>query len=296
MLEASSLIPFWLGALIVFVYGTAIGSFLNVVIYRMPLDLSIVRPPSHCPKCNTRLRAIDLIPLLSFLVLGRKCRYCGEPIGWRYFGVELLTGLALLALYAKFGFEINFFVFALFTSALIAVVFIDLDHWIIPDQINLFGVILGVGRDILGFLLHEEGHVFLRIPIPATEISVPMLWSVVGLLICGGIFYFIAVVGGLVFKKDAMGGGDIKLAAAIGAVMCGSITSWFGLGLALLSFFLAVFVGSIIGIGMKIAGASSGKENYLPFGPMMVIGVFATWFVGQPMIKWYLGFLQRGGM
>jgi leader peptidase (prepilin peptidase)/N-methyltransferase len=303
--EVSSLLPFWLGALIVFVYGTVIGSFLNVCIYRMPHDESIVKPPSHCPKCNTKLRGLDLVPLLSFLLLGRKCRYCSAKISWRYFGVELLTGILLVLLFAKYHFEVNFFVFGLFATALIAVFFIDLEHWIIPDQLSVFAMVLGIIRDIAGFVMHEEGHVLLRIPIPYTDIHIPMLWSIAGLIVCYAIFYAIAVFGELAFKKEAMGGGDLKLAAGIGAVFCGSITTSSGLGLALLSFFIAIFVGSFIGVGMMLASRGKrrpnkkieGEEidgNSLPFGPMMVVGVIITMFFGSWLINTYLSYLNRG--
>ncbi|HOK53836.1 MAG TPA: prepilin peptidase, partial [Armatimonadota bacterium] len=161
----------------------------------MPKDESVINPPSHCPKCNTRLRIPDLVPLFSFLILGRKCRYCGEPIGWRYFTVELITGLFLVALHMKYQLSVDFFVFALFSAALIAVFFIDLDHWIIPDQLSVFAMVLGISRDILGLVTGEEGHVLMRIPVPFTSIDVPMLWSVAGLLICGAIFYGIAIFG-----------------------------------------------------------------------------------------------------
>ena len=211
--------PFWFWAAVVFVYGTAVGSFLNVCICRMPKDERVTKPPSHCPKCGTTLRAADLVPLVSFLALGRKCRYCGEPISWRYFTVELLTGLVFLALFVKYRFQTDFFAFALFSAALIAVFFIDLDHWIIPDQLSVFGMGLGVARDVFGLAIHEPAHSLLRIPIPFTRVEVPMLESVAGLVACGAIFYAIAVLGSLAFKKEAMGGGDIKLAAAVGAVL-----------------------------------------------------------------------------
>jgi leader peptidase (prepilin peptidase)/N-methyltransferase len=280
--------PFSLGAAVVFIYGAVVGSFLNVCISRMPKDESIIKPPSHCPKCNTKLRALDLIPLVSFLALGRKCRYCGAPIGWQYFIVELTTALMSVALYAKYGFSADFFAFALLSAALIAVFFIDLAHWIIPDQLSIFGIALGVGRDIFGLIMGHEGHSLLHIQVPFTGLEIPMLRSVSGLLICGIIFYAIAIFGELLFKKEAMGGGDIKLAAAIGANVA--------LSLALLSFFIAVFAGSLIGIAMKIARRGQGKDSYLPFGPMMVIGVFVTLFVGRQIIDTYLGFLHRGGL
>lgn len=255
----------------------------------MPNDKSIVNPPSHCPKCNTKLRALDLVPLISFLLLGRKCRYCGVPIGWRYFNVELLTGVVFLALYVKYQFDVvDFVTFALFSAALIAVFFIDLEHWIIPDQLSVFGIALGIVRNVIGLVMGEEGYSLQHIPVPFTGIHIPMLQSISGLLICGAIFYAIAVFGELAFKKEAMGGGDIKLAAAIGATL--------SLPLALLSFFIAILVGSVIGVTVKIMRRGQEKDNYLPFGPMMVLGVFVTLFVGREIVDWYAGYLGRGGL
>lgn len=282
--------PFWYWPAVAFIFGSVVGSFLNVCIWRMPNDESIVSPPSHCPKCNTKLRGPDLVPLFSFLLLGRKCRYCGVPIGWRYFGVELLTGLTFLALYFRLHTDPVIFVFdALFCAALIAVFFIDLDHWIIPDQLSVFGILLGIGRDVYGLVTGHGGRPLLHIPIPFTSIQVPMLQSIAWLVVCGGIFYAIAYFGQLAFKKEAMGGGDIKLAAAIGAN--------YSLGLSLLSFFIAVFVGTFVGLGLKIRHRNSEEEDdgLIPFGPFMVAGVFAIIFYGNEMLAAYMNYLGRGG-
>ena len=142
---------FWY--LIVFAYGAIVGSFLNVLIYRMPLGMSVSKPPSHCPRCNTLLRFWDNIPLFAFLSLGGKCRYCRAPISWRYFGVELMTACLWTALYFHVADRsilswVDFLAQALFVSVLVAVIFIDLDHFIIPDELNWFGMALGVVRDV----------------------------------------------------------------------------------------------------------------------------------------------------
>jgi leader peptidase (prepilin peptidase)/N-methyltransferase len=142
---------FWY--IIVFGYGAIVGSFLNVLIYRMPLNMSVSKPPSHCPRCNTLLRFWDNIPLFAFLSLGGKCRYCRAPISWRYFGVELLTACLWTALFYRIADKsslswVDFLAQALFVSVLIAVIFIDLDHFIIPDELNWFGIAFGVIRDI----------------------------------------------------------------------------------------------------------------------------------------------------
>jgi len=257
--------PFWLGAAIVFVYGAVVGSFLNVLICRLPAEESIVFPASHCPKCKAKLKFWDLIPLLSFLALRRKCRYCGSPISWRYFGVELLTAAVFVGLYWRYQFRLEFFGFALLSGALIAAFFIDLEHWIIPDQISFFGMALGVVMDIAGLVAHK--HELWRIPVPFASLDIPMLASIPSLVGCGGIFYVIAAVGEKIFKKEAMGGGDVKLAAAIGANLL--------FPKAMVAFFVAIFVGALIGVVLLVARRKSGKDP-VPFGPMMVAGVFAV--------------------
>jgi leader peptidase (prepilin peptidase) / N-methyltransferase len=369
-------VPFGFWAVVVFVYGTIIGSFLNVCIYRMPKDESISDPPSHCPKCNTRLRILDLVPMFSFLLLRRKCRYCGEPISWRYFVVELTTGLLMVAIYWKYQNVLtDFFAFALFSAALIAVFFIDLENWIIPDQLCIFGIVLGIGKDVFNIFDGQKNQALMHIPVVFTGIKIPMLNSILGMVVCGGLMLLIGVVGSKLFagggeeeadddasqdlmvrrkplatilvvsapllaislvvaaisekglssalyavvltaivaswflisdlsgsnddnnpkliadaeeigaEGEAMGGGDIKLAAAIGAVL--------GLKLALMSLFFAVFIGSIIGIGLALVGKRQLKRAALPFGTMMSIGVYFTLFYGEAILKAYLGYLHR---
>jgi len=270
-----------IGIAVAFLYGAIIGSFLNVCIYRLPRDLSIIKPGSHCPHCNTPLRGWDLIPLVSQVLLRGRCRYCKAPISWRYFGVELLTALCFAALYRVYvvqeGAWLTFISYALFSASLIAIFFIDLEHYIIPDQLNLFGLAVGVIADVVGLVTRQ--HSFIAVPVFGADWSLPVPPSVAGILVCGGIFYLIAAGGTVVFKKDAMGGGDIKLAGAIGAVL--------PLGHALLSFFIAVTVGSAIGIGL-MALRRKEADSHLPFGPLMVAGVLVVMFFGQAMIEWYM--------
>ncbi len=271
----------WLGSLIAFVYGTIVGSFLNVCIYRLPNDQSVVTPPSHCPRCNTKLKGLDLVPLFSFLLLGRKCRYCRTPISWRYFTVELITGLLFAATFARYGFSIDFFAYVLFVSALIIAFAVDMDLFIIPDQVSIAGVIIGVGRDIAHLIAGDNWLV--RVPIPFAGYHLPIPQSVAGIIVCGGIFYLIAYVSFYVFRpkdeeelKDyegAMGGGDVKLAAATGAVL--------GVVPALASFLIAVLLGTVFGVALIVAKSLAEKKGMpwrteIPFGPYMVTGSLAV--------------------
>lgn len=282
--------PFWLGASIVFVYGAVVGSFLNVIICRLPKEQSIILPPSHCPKCKTKLKFWDLIPLFSFLVMGRKCRYCGTSVSWRYFVVELITAVSFVGLYWRYQFTLEFFALALLSAALIAVVFIDLEHWIIPDEISLFVLGLGVARNGIAIAMGERGAEIVQLGIPFSSVDFPIPASIPSLLACGAAFYLIAVGSEWVFKKEAMGGGDVKLAAGIGANLL--------FVPAMVSFFVAVFLGAIIGI-VLLALKKKGRGDELPFGPMLVAGVFAVmlaypqltagWQMWQNLITGWMG-------
>lgn len=266
--------PEWLGIAIAFTYGIIVGSFLNVCIWRLPRDESLIRPGSHCPRCGKPLRPWDNVPLLSFLILRRRCRYCKAPITWRYFGVELLTGAYFVATYIVSGWTVGALVYALFGASLIAIFFIDLEHWIIPDQLSLFGILIGVARDGVGLV--EKTRAPFTIPVPFTGWELPLPQSIAGILVCGGTFLAIAIISFYIFKKEGIGGGDIKLAAAVGANLA--------LGPAMLSFFLAVALGSVIGIGLIAVGRKTRKD-YVPFGPMMVAGALVSIFYGQALIE-----------
>ena len=266
--------PEWLCVSIAFIYGTVVGSFLNVCIWRLPKGESIINPGSHCPRCDALLGVRDLVPLLSFLAQRCKCRYCGAPISWRYFSVELLTGAYFGLLYLWFGWSVDFVAYALFGASLIAIFFIDLEHWIIPDELSVAGIAIGLTRDGIGLAAGSRELCWL--PIPGLGRGIPIPQSVVGVLACGCVFFAIAVISYYVFKKEGMGGGDIKLAAAIGANLV--------LGQAMLSFFLAVTLGSVIGIALIVAKMKTRKD-YVPFGPMMVAGAMVVIFYGEEILQ-----------
>jgi leader peptidase (prepilin peptidase)/N-methyltransferase len=240
---------------ITFLFGLLFGSFLNVCIYRIPRQESIVFPPSHCPACGVQIKPWDNIPVLSFVFLGGKCRSCHAKISWRYPLVELLTASLFLAFVYSYSFVPLTFVYLVFVSALIVISFIDLDHRIIPDKISLPGVAVGV----------------------AASYVLPIAWyeSIIGALVGGGVIMATGYGGSLIFKKEAMGGGDVKLMAMIGAFL--------GWKMALLTIFFASLVGAIVGIVVKI---STGKE-YLPFGPFLSLGALFALSFGQQLLFWY---------
>ena len=242
--------------LVTLILGLLFGSFFNVCIYRIPRGESIVFPGSHCPHCQHDIKPWDNIPVLSYLMLGGKCRFCKTGISWRYPLVESLT--AVLFLYTVHRFSISWatLVYLVFISALIVISFIDIDHRIIPDKISLPGI-------ILGFL--------------AAAFLLPLQWydSLIGLLIGGGIIWGVGRLGELVFKKEAMGGGDVKLLAMIGAFL--------GWKLALLTIFFGSLAGAVIGLVMKLF---TGDE-YIPFGPFLALGALAALFFGERFLHWY---------
>jgi leader peptidase (prepilin peptidase)/N-methyltransferase len=266
-----------------FALGTAVGSFLNVCIYRLPRDRSVVSPPSHCPQCGVRLRAIELIPLVSFVALGRKCRSCGGAIGWRYFAVELITGLVFLGAWEACGRGIQVLPCWIFASVIIAVVFTDLDHMIIPDSLVIAGVMAAVMSEGLAVLLGQAS--LLSVTIPGTEVHLPRVVAggVVGLVV----FVLIRAFSQLLFRREGMGLGDVKLAGAIGAML--------GPGLALLSFGLAIAAGAALGVALLVLRVRRRME-YLPFGPFLagaaLVALLAPESIRATSSSLYLGWLS----
>ncbi len=227
---------FW--GVLAFVLGAIVGSFLNVVVWRLPRGESLVSPArSYCPHCHRELTAYENVPLLSFLVLRARCRTCRAPISWRYFWVELLTAALFLAIYlhfrqAAYG-AADTIAWCLFVACLVAAFFIDWEHYIIPDEVNAFALGVGIVRDVWGAVGHEPGHALIGGWLPR---------SIVGAMLCAAVFVAIQALGLLLFRKDAMGDGDVKLARAIGAML--------PIGLALVSFLLAIGAGAVIGGAM----------------------------------------------
>lgn len=243
-----------------FIFGAVVGSFLNVCIYRLPAEKSIVFPPSACPSCGNRIRWYDNLPIISFLLLRARCRACRTPISWRYPLVEALNGLLTLLLFLKFGPSLTFLAFFLLCSSLVVITFIDLDHQIIPDSISLPGIVLGF---IFSFLLPWNGW----------------LNSLLGIVAGGGSLLLVAWLYEKLTGKEGMGGGDIKLLAMMGAFL-----GWRSVPFII---FAASLVGSVIGVSLMLLQKKDGKLA-IPFGPFLAFGAVLYIFYGRQIIHWYL--------
>lgn len=255
-----------------FLLGSTIGSFLNVCIYRIPRERSIVNPPSACPGCEKPIRPYDNIPILSYILLKGKCRDCGTKISIRYPLVELLTGIFFLILYRQFGFTFELIVFMIFLALLLIISFIDLDFQIIPD-------ILSIGGVALGFILAIIRPFFRYL-----EPRFGILDSLYGILLGGGLLFAIAWLYQFFTKREGMGGGDIKLLGMIGA-FCG----WKGVLFSLVSG--SVF-GTLVGIPIILAKGQGGKYA-IPFGPFLSLGAIVYIFKGDSLIHFLFKVLLR---
>ena len=247
---------------LIFILGLIVGSFSNVCIYRIPRNESIIYPASHCPKCRSKIKPVDNIPLLSFILLKGRCRNCKSKISIQYPIVELLTGLIYLIIYLTYGLSIQSLIYIILSSALIIIAFIDLNEQIIPDVISLPGIVIGF---ILSFFVPY----------------ISFINSSLGVVVGGGIILVIGLAGSVIFKKEAMGGGDVKLAAMIGAFL--------GWRYIIISLFLGFFLGALAGI-VLILSKIKNREDVVPFGPFIVLGSFITLLWGDKIISWYLGF------
>ncbi len=254
-----------IGAL-AFVFGSVVGSFLNVCIVRLPREESIVMPHSHCLGCKRPIPWYDNIPLLSFLLLKGRCRFCKKLISKRYWVVELLTAGIFLWFYLIFGLTEQSLIYAAWGAALIVVSFIDLEHQIIPDVISLGGLAAALVLSFLVPALHASENRWLS------------LWeSALGALVGGGSIYGIGLLGNFFFRKESMGGGDVKLLAMVGAVL--------GWKLVLVAFFVAPFFGSVVGLILKFR---KGVE-VIPYGPFLSLGSVIALMWGRDILN-FLGF------
>ena len=260
--------------IVFFVLGAVVGSFLNVCIHRLPRGGSLISPGSHCPKCGRHIRWFDNIPMLSYILLMRRCRYCGATISGHYFIVELISSLLFLGLYMRFGLSINLLIYLVLTSSLIVMSFIDFDYRIIPDVLNCPGIVIGLVLSILHPAIHIRPQPWDRVFTSPAIASVADSFS--GIILGAGFLFALAILGRAIFKKEAMGFGDVKLLAMIGAFL--------GWQMVVLTIFISALIGSIIGIIIKLKTTGS----YIPYGPYLALGAIVAIFGGEKIILWYI--------
>ena len=248
---------------VVFAFGAVFGSFFNVCIYRMPRNKSIIRPPSACPHCEKPIKFYDNIPIVSYIILGGKCRNCGARISIRYPLVELITAVLFLMLYRKYSlsYQLGFQMF--FVSLLIIISFIDYDFQIIPDVLSIGGLIAGM---IISFARPDFRFID----------------SLYGVLLGGGVLFVIAYGYKLIAKREGMGGGDIKLLA-----MLGSFLGYKGVIFSLVG---GSIIGTIVGIPLMIM-KGEGTKYAIPFGPFLALSAVLYLFVGHNIVFKFTQFI-----
>ena len=254
------------GVVVVFsaVLGLAIGSFLNVVIWRVPRKESVVRPASHCPQCETPISPRDNVPVLSWLFLSGKCRHCKNPIPVRYPLVEAGCGVLFLVVAARFGASWELPAYLVLTAALLAISIIDLEHFIVPDRITAPLTVSALALLGLAALAEGDGWRF-------------------GRTLLGGVAFFAFLLLLNILYPKGMGMGDVKLAFSLGLYL-----GWLGWGQVFLGGFLAFLLGAVVGVAL-IAMKIKSRKDFVPFGPFLALGTMLTILWGDPILRWYTG-------
>ena len=250
-----------IAAVYALIFGLCVGSFLNVVIARLPAGRSVISPGSACPRCGSAIAWYDNLPVLSYVLLRARCRACQNPISWRYPAVELICGMLFALAYLHFGPTSRLAAALVLLGALIAITGIDFDHQIIPDMLSIPGIAVGV---LWSF---APGGIGWRD-------------SALGVLVGGGVFIAIILASSLVLGQPGMGVGDVKLGAMLGAFL--------GWKLALLSILLSVLVGGPLAATLLATGRKARKDP-LPFGPFLALGGMVSLFWGETLLAWYFG-------
>jgi leader peptidase (prepilin peptidase) / N-methyltransferase len=251
--------PFWT---LWFIWGSVFGSFLNVCIHRLPRELSIIKPRSRCPRCERQLRWFDNIPIVSFIILRARCRGCGKPISWLYPFIEIFAGVWSVIVFHYFGLNLVGFVYIAFVYALIVGSFIDLEFQIIPDEITLGGLVAGIALSFLIPAIHGTDSRFLALGL-----------SLLGMLVGGGTLLVTGMIGDVIFRKESMGGGDIKLLA-----MAGSILGWKAVTI---TYFISPVIALIPGIFVLMFK----RTHVIPYGPFLSIGLIISLFFGDEILR-----------
>ena len=282
-----ALFPPIVGYVVAAVFGAIIGSFLNVVIHRVPLEESIVFPNSRCPSCGAAISFYDNIPVISYAVLRAKCRHCKERISFRYPAVELLTAALFITVAWHDGLSAALPFDLVFSSALLALVFIDAEHMILPNVITYPGIVFALVARIAIPFLTGTPH-FDDVPsLTHGALAGMPLWVVslagalIGALIGGGSLWLMGWTWEKLRGIEAMGLGDVKMMFMVGAYL--------GWRLTILTIFVGVLGGSVIGILLMAKQGQRNMQMLLPFGVFLGIGAVAALLFGAPLVEWYAG-------
>ena len=285
-LEALTGLPEFIGYGFVFVFGAIVGSFLNVVIHRVPNEESIVFPNSACPNCKAAIKAYDNIPILSWLILGGKCRTCKVNITPRYLGVEVLTGLLFTLVYWQVGLTAFLPVCLVFVAVIVALVFIDAEHMILPNVITYPLLVCALLVRIVYPLVFETNYFSDLTFAPATGFIgypawfVSVIGAILGALAGGGSLWLVGEAWKRLRGVDAMGLGDVKMMLGVGALL--------GWRLTVLAIFLAAFTGAIVGVAVIAKQKEKDFQTQIPFGIFLGIGSVMALLFGEQMIAWYI--------
>lgn len=266
MINDILLLPTEVQYFLFFLFGAILGSFANVVIYRMPLELSIVKPASHCYKCKKTISWYDNIPILTWFILRGKCRNCGASFSWRYPLVEFLTGLLFVLSFHFVGYKWFLLEVLIFQFGIVVCSFIDFDHMILPDEFTIGGTVLA----LVGAAINPERD-FLN--------------AFLGMLFGGGFLWFMAYAYYLLSKNEGMGGGDIKLLAWIGALL-----GWKAIPFVIMS---SAITGSVVGLLVAIK-SKDGLKTAIPFGPYLALGGVIYIFGGHEWAIQYFNLFLPG--
>jgi leader peptidase (prepilin peptidase) / N-methyltransferase len=269
-------------------FGLVIGSFLNVVILRLPHGLSISRPRSHCPQCKQLVAWYDNVPVLSYFILRGRCRRCGKTISARYPAIEALTGVVSMLLVLKFGISVEWGIFLAFSAALIALAFIDLDHRILPDPITLNGIWLGLAVNL--YLAQPSPLIARLFRMAGFDNANPrvlaLTGSVLGAIVGGGLLWGVAEAYLRLRGIEGMGLGDVKMMAMVGAFL--------GAPLALLTIMMGSLLGAVIGV-LFIQFSGKGRDYELPFGTFLSFAGIVAVLYGDDLVHWYVEHLIKPG-